>query len=488
MTGATQIIYFNQTTAFTNNNWALYIGYPVTYNTPTQSASLSGVTVDPAGQIYACGYLNASSFAGYVSTFAVYSISAFGVIAWSYNWGTGAGTNTYANAITLDGTKFYTTGVGSRGGYATTVTFKYDTSGVADWVTKVSQPQPSSSDQGPTSAYAICSNPTLGKIYAAGTSYLFGITKGQIYTYNTSGSLVDQAYFGAGGNDFNTKSLVIDSSNNVWATGNIYFANVINVAKFDSDLNLLAFKTLAFSTASPVMYSWSINKDSSGYIYVSGTGADSSSAPASMIIAKYDSAMNLIASQKYSYTDSYAYYASSGRSAVDPSNNNIFLVGKTVTFPETVHILKVNPTTLSIIYSNKLEFVARDYTSNLLNLIVSITHITVQGTDYYLTLSMTVQGGLTSLPTQTFGLLLKLPTDGTLTSPIARQLEMSEPTYFYPADLDITYNSVSGVSNSSVSTTITSPVASAVNYGFPTYTSVDVPYGGIPFNVNKPFV
>lgn len=486
MTGATQIVYFNQNGTFTNNNWALYVGFPFDYASPVPNASLTDVSVSPTGEIYTSGYLSILNGASYYRTHVVLSITSLGVISWNSEYSTGTTTNTWAQSIILDSSSIYVAGNGSRSNYATVMASKYNTSGARQWITKVSQPQPPNSDQGATQPYAIAVNSSLGKIYIAGVSNLFGVLKGQLYTYDTSGNLIDQAYYGAGGISTYATSLVIDSSNNLWTSG--YHSGTggtkAAIAKFDSDLNSLGFKTFSANTVSPAFFTKGINKDSSGYIYLTGQGANFSGGLASMYIAKYDSSMNLVSSQKYTDSANTYSYDDAGVSTID-SSNNIWISGRILGGGSTssiMHVLKVDPSTLSILMSRQLTFQAYDYLSNALTISAYTTSIKVQGTNYYLVLQVQVSGGV-GLPAQTFGLLLKLPTDGSLTSATPRTMPIG-----YPASLlSITYLSVSPTS-SSITTSETTPVTSAINYGFPTYTSSEVSSTTIPYNVNKPFV
>lgn len=486
MTGATQIVYFNQndTSTNTSNNWALYVGYPIGYySSPVPFASLTDVSVSPTGEIYASGYLSADYLGTNYRTHVVLSITSLGVISWSSEYSSGTNTSTYAQYIKLDSSSIYVAGYGVRAGRSTVLLSKYNTSGTRQWVTKVSQPQSPSPDQGNTIAYGLAINSSLGKIYIAGYSELTNLgpnyIKGQLYTYNTSGSLIDQSYFGANTLTANATSLVIDSSNNIWTSGR--GNNTAAIAKFDSDLNLLGFKTLTVNTAFPgPFYTSGINKDSSGYFYLTGYGSDSSSSTAIyMFVAKYDSSINLVSSQKYS--DSFPYQG--GVSDID-SSNNIWIAarnyGASAAF-EKVHVLKVDPSTLSILMGREIKIEAYNYSGDILNVDVYANSIKVQGTDYYVVIEVQVSG--TSVPIQTFGLLLKLPTDGSLTSATPRNILIGNPA----AIVAITYLSVSPTA-SSLAATQTTPAVSGSNYGFPTYTSSDVLSTTIPYNANKPFV
>ena len=246
-------------------------------STSNFGAVAKSIALDDQGNVYVTGFSYAS---GSDYDFATVKYNPVGAQQWAVRYnGTGNYTD-YANSIAVDGTgNVYITGESSASGLGSAdyTTIKYNSSGIQQWISRLSE----------GSGQSIAVNDS-GNVYVTGTFY--GDTGNVLdygtIKYNSNGEQLWFASYNGPGNigDYG-KSLALDKSGNVYVTGSSYVfgtsgsSNNYATIKYNSQ----GIQQWAAVYNGPGNYydgATSIAVDSSGYLYVtgystgSGTGYD----------------------------------------------------------------------------------------------------------------------------------------------------------------------------------------------------------------------
>jgi uncharacterized delta-60 repeat protein len=257
------------------------------YNGPGNSTDgASSLAVDGSGNVYITG---TSTGSGTGRDYTTIKYNSVGVEQWvaSYN---GPG-NDYdgASSIAVDGSgNVYITGSSKGSGtYYDYATIKYNIAGVQQWVARYNGPE--NSEDGASSLAVDGSGNVYVTGYStgSGTNYDYATLK-----YNSAGvQLWVVRYNGPGNDEDKASSLAVDSSGNVYVTGDSFGSGTL----FD-------YATIKYNTAGVEQWvaryngpgnsfdmAFSIGVDGSGNVYVTGysTGSGTSDDFASL---KYNSA------------------------------------------------------------------------------------------------------------------------------------------------------------------------------------------------------
>jgi hypothetical protein len=252
---------------------------------------------------------------------------------------------TVANAVAVDTSdNIYVTGEADQGvhgnsliGYGDAFIAKYDTSGNIIWTKEIGVAD------GVVVTYGIGTD-SSNNVYVVGTTdtgldgnALVGNTDMFVMKFNSSGVKQWTKELGVAGDDLVIKGLAIDSSANVYVTGNtntgfdgntLMGATDFFVTKFDSSGTKAWTKELGVSSA--ITEAYSVAVDTSGNAYIGGTtrgGLDGNtlSGSSDFFVTKYSSAgvkawtKQLGASGKSTY----------GLAVKTDSSNNVFITGDT---------------------------------------------------------------------------------------------------------------------------------------------------------------
>jgi len=236
-------------------------------STSNFGAVAKSIALDDQGNVYVTGFSYAS---GSDYDFATVKYNPVGAQQWAVRYnGTGNYTD-YANSIAVDGTgNVYITGESSASGLGSAdyTTIKYNSSGIQQWISRLSE----------GSGQSIAVNDS-GNVYVTGTFY--GDTGNVLdygtIKYNSNGEqLWFVSYNGPGNIGDYGKSLALDKSGNVYVTGSTYVfgtsgsSNNYATIKYNSQ----GIQQWAAVYDGPGNYydgATSIAVDSSGYVYVTG--------------------------------------------------------------------------------------------------------------------------------------------------------------------------------------------------------------------------
>ena len=294
-----------------------------TYSSPSSYAN--GIAVDSSGNIYVCG--NGKNSSGY----SILSISKYnnsGTIQWqstltdAYYRNAGA-----ANGIAVDSSgNVYVCGYGNNSsGNAIQSISKWNTSGTIQWQRTLTDAY-SSPDEGATSI-AVDSS---GNVYVCGygntssSSYVQSISK-----WNTSGTIqwqrtLTDAYTTHLGFAY---GITVDSSGNVYVCGlgnNSSGKTIQSISKWNTSGTIQWQRTLTDTYSTPSDSAYGITVDSSGNVYVCGNGHDSSGNTVQSI-SKYNNSGTIQWQNKLTDTSSSPSGQANGI-AVD-SSGNVYVCG-----------------------------------------------------------------------------------------------------------------------------------------------------------------
>ena len=228
------------------------------------------ITVDLSSNVYVTGISTNSNQEGVVAKY-----NSSGTLQWQKKIDT-SGLNSDFRGIAVDSSS-NSYGVGYANSLAQIV--KYNTSGTLQWQKKLNEVSVWYSAQVDSTA----ANIYVGGYYQTGSDY-FGL----VAKYNNSGTLQWQRSLGTAGRYTSIRSLGLDSSDNVYVTGQSgvgFGAEEIIIAKYNSSGTLQWQRSLNSASAE---VGRGIAVDSSGNLYISATQASSV-----IILAKYNSSGSL---------------------------------------------------------------------------------------------------------------------------------------------------------------------------------------------------
>ncbi|MEO0074890.1 MAG: SBBP repeat-containing protein [candidate division WOR-3 bacterium] len=185
------------------------------YNGPRNGEDwVSAVMTDNSGNIYLCG---GSEGIGTDYDFVTIKYNANGVLQWLQRYNGNSNSIDYATALTVDRIgNVYVTGVSyNMGSSYDYLTIKYNTDGIAQWVTRYDGPANLSD------ASSVIKIDQLGNVYVTGRSYGIGTNRDYAtIKYSNDGQLLWIArYDGLGNSEDIANALVVDSTGNVYVTG-----------------------------------------------------------------------------------------------------------------------------------------------------------------------------------------------------------------------------------------------------------------------------
>lgn len=237
-----------------NSTWCLRMSSSSAGNGPAGI-----IKSDPNGNIYTLCTIQNASTGGYVNMIKYNNV---GTQLWSITYGEGnyPGYQAIGAAINL-AEDVYIIGYKSFGN--TTSVRKYNSSGTKQWgylgTTATGWVQ-YTAIQMDTSGYPVI----VGTCYKGGTDYSIIVT-----SYDSSGSRRFFVNLGTSGGNYQTPSMVLDSSNNIIVTGRS--GNLTYVAKLNSTGSVIWSKTITLSTAGGgYSYPQKITVSDSGDIYIAG--------------------------------------------------------------------------------------------------------------------------------------------------------------------------------------------------------------------------
>jgi Beta-propeller repeat len=227
--------------------------WAVNYYNSSMDDTGQGVAVDSSGNVYVEGHVSPNGF-------RTIKYNSSGSVVWNVATSTGASATGYGVAVDSSGNVYATGALGSYFG-----TIKYNSSGSQIWTVT------STLNGGPDAAYhdAVDSS---GNVYVTGC--LYDETVGYCYfgtiKYNSSGTMLWKETWGYGGSDNYAEGIAVDSSGNVYVTGYVY--DSVNVVNLEGD-------TIKYNSSGSqiwhVTYSGNFEAegvavDSSNNVYVSG--------------------------------------------------------------------------------------------------------------------------------------------------------------------------------------------------------------------------
>jgi uncharacterized delta-60 repeat protein len=234
----------------------------------------NSVAVDSSGNMYLCGYTNASG----TNDIQIAKYNTSGVIQWQRTLG-GNGNTNRGYSITVDSSSNVYLCGGSFVGVSNDIQIaKYNTSGTIQWQRRLSN----SSGQDLGNSVAVDSS---GNVYIFGYSNQSGTTDCQIAKYDTSGTIQWQRTL-SGGTEIGY-SVAVDSSGNSYVCGYTSFGVSgtwgFIIAKYNTSGTIQWQRRLDSSGQD---YGYSVAVDSSGNVYV--CGQSNASGTDDIQIAKYD--------------------------------------------------------------------------------------------------------------------------------------------------------------------------------------------------------
>ena len=229
------------------------------------------VAVDSSGNVYVCGYSNASG----TNDFQIAKYNASGVIQWQRRLGSSATDVGLSVAVDSSG-NVYVCGYSNASGTFDFQIVKYNASGVIQWQRRLGS---SATDVGLSVAVD-----SSGNVYVCGYSRPSGTDDFQIAKYDTSGVIQWQRSLGSSATD-EGRSVAVDSSGNVYVCGISDASGTIDfqIVKYNTS-GVIQWQRRLGSSATDIGQSVAV--DSSGNVYVCGYSDASSTND--FQIAKYN--------------------------------------------------------------------------------------------------------------------------------------------------------------------------------------------------------
>ncbi|MGQ4876720.1 MAG: SBBP repeat-containing protein [Promethearchaeia archaeon] len=276
-----------------------------------------GVAVDGSGFIYLSGTTK-SIGAGGSKDVLLLKYSSSGPSSWSKTWDGYASEYGY-DVITDNSDNIYVTGIiNIAGKKKDALLLKYDSSGALIW----------SVNWGGTeieNGYGVvCDN--FGNIYVTGTTESYGNGENDVFLlkYNPSGNLIWNKTWG-GGIDDRGYGIAVDNLGNIYITGitESYGAGLEDVflLKYNSSGTLIWDKTWGGSDDDE---GYSVAVDSSGNIYITGNTWSYGNGANDVILLKYNSDGSLLSSTNWGGADS-----DEGYDIAFDGSDNLYIVGST---------------------------------------------------------------------------------------------------------------------------------------------------------------
>jgi len=212
------------------------------------------VAVDSVGNVYVCGWSNASGTYEGSNNAQIVKYNTNGVILWQRRLGfADPDDRAYGIAVDSSGNVYVCGYFGNNGGDSDDfLTAKYDTNGNIQW-------RRSLNVIGFSSGYSVAVD-SSSNVYVCGVTNSFG-NRIQIVKYNTSGNIQWQRILTSGNYG---QGVAVDSSGNVYVCG--YSSYDIQIAKYDTNGTILWQRSLGESST----YGQGVAVDSSGNVYVCG--------------------------------------------------------------------------------------------------------------------------------------------------------------------------------------------------------------------------
>jgi hypothetical protein len=233
--------------------------------------------VDGSGNIYACGYSNASGNFFY----AIVKYDSSGAVQWQINYGL-SDFSSFGFGITVDtsGDVYFTGYSNAIGGTNNIYTVKVNSSGTVQWQKQLA---------GPSSVAEKIATDSSGNVFVCGRA--FGAYSGGVNTlflvkYNSSGVLQWQNYLAASFNGTRALGVATDSSGDVYIAGSEGSDTSFLVVKYDTSGTIQWKRKLGTGAGSGTQIASAIAVDSSGNVYA--CGESNNSGTTDLQIVKYN--------------------------------------------------------------------------------------------------------------------------------------------------------------------------------------------------------
>jgi uncharacterized delta-60 repeat protein len=239
------------------------------------SETFYSTAVDSSGNIYACGYSNASGDVFY----AIVKYNSSGTVQWQINYGS-SGFYSLGSGIAVDTSgDVYFTGSSDASGASNIYTVKVNSSGTVQWQKRLSRTL--------LEAEKIATD-SSGNVYVCGrapSAYSVGATNTLfLVKYNSSGVLQWQKYLAANFNNTRAYGVATDSSGNVYIAGSELSNTSFLVVKYDTSGTIQWKRKLGAGSGTQIASAIAV--DSSGNVYACGESDNSGTRD--IQIVKYD--------------------------------------------------------------------------------------------------------------------------------------------------------------------------------------------------------
>tara|TARA_R110000868_G_scaffold402401_1_gene678669 strand:- start:329 stop:1690 length:1362 start_codon:yes stop_codon:yes gene_type:complete len=228
------------------------------------SETFYSTAVDSSGNIYACGYSNASGDVFY----AIVKYDSSGTVQWQINYGS-SGSYSLGSGIAVDTSgDVYFTGSSNPSGASNIYTVKVNSSGTVQWQKRLSRPLLEAEKIATDSSGNVYVCGRAPAAYSGGSNTLF------LVKYNSSGVLQWQNYLAESSNNTRAYGVATDSSGNVYIAGSEGSNTSFLVVKYDTS-GTIQWKRKLGAGGSGTQIASAIAVDSSGNVYACGESDNS---------------------------------------------------------------------------------------------------------------------------------------------------------------------------------------------------------------------